>query len=86
MEFFSPPKDAFEDLFSRTAYLGPLREYPQRYYTWEGEHQEGVGQYGQQAVSAQLSARVQRRSIDERILDWLRRLELIYSYDLHPVL
>ena len=77
-------QEAFEDLFSRAYYLGPRREDPQRYYTWKESHPEGIGQYGEKMISALLSGRVRRRSIDEQIMKWLQELELIYSYTLNP--
>lgn len=91
---FSHLKEAFEGLFSQIAYLGPLREYPRHRYTWTGEHPPGVGKDGEQAIPALLSGRIQlrtsisqgkRKSIDEQILDWLQRMELIDSYHLRPV-
>ena len=36
-------------------------------------------------VSAWLSGRVRRRSIDEQIMKWLQELDLIYSYTLSPL-
>ena len=83
-DVFSGLEEAFENLFSRILYLGPLREYPQHTYTWEGDHPKGIGQEGEKAISALLSGRIRRLSIDEQILSWLQRLELIDSYDLHP--
>ena len=76
---------AFENLFSRILYLGPLREHPRHRYTWEGDHPKGIGQQGEKAISALLSGRIRRLSIDEQILSWLQRLELIASYDVLPV-
>ena len=76
---------AFEDLFSRILYLGPLREHPRPRYTWEGDHPKGIGQEGEKAISALLSGRIRNLSIDEQILNWLQRLELIDSYDVLPV-
>lgn len=73
---------AFKDLFSRVHHLGPLREPPRRSYAYSGEHPKGVGQYGEQAVAALLSGRLQLLAIDEQILKWLQRLELIDSYRL----
>ena len=73
---------AFKDLFSRIHHLSPLREPPQHYYVYGGEHPKGVGQYGEQAIPALLSGRIQLLSIDEQILKWLQRLELIHSYRL----
>lgn len=73
---------AFTDLFSRIHHLSPLRQPPQQYYAYGGEHPKGVGQYGEQAIAALLSGRIQLLSIDEQILKWLQRLELIHSYRL----
>ena len=78
-------EEAFENLFSRILYLGPLREHPRPHYTWEGDHPKGIGQEGEKAISALLSGRIRRLSIDEQILSWLQRLELIDSYDVLPV-
>ena len=78
-------EEAFEKLFSRILYLGPLREHPRPHYTWEGDHPKGIGQEGEKAISALLSGRIRHLSIDEQILKWLKQLELIDSYDLHPV-
>ena len=85
LEPFLPLRNAFENLFSRILYLGPLREYPQHTYTWEGDHPKGIGQEGEKAISALLSGRIRRFPIDEQILNWLQRLELIDSYDLRPI-
>lgn len=34
---------AFEQMFSRIYYLGPLRDYPRRQYTWAGSHPADMG-------------------------------------------
>ena len=73
---------AFKDLFSRIHHLSPLREPPRHHYAYGGEHPKGVGRYGEQAIAALLSGRIQLLSIDEQILKWLERLELIDSYRL----
>ena len=82
---FSDLEEAFENLFSRILYLGPLREHPRPRYTWDGDHPKSIGQEGEKAIPALLSGRIRRFPIDEQILNWLQRLELIHSYDLHPV-
>ena len=74
--------NAFEELFSQIRYLGPLREPPRPYYTWGGEHPEGVGQHGRDMVSALLSGRIQLLNLDEQVPRWLQRLGLIDSYRL----
>ncbi len=85
MEISSRFEGDFENLFSRILYLGPLREHPRPHYTWEGDHPKSIGQEGEKAIPALLSGRIRRLPIDEQILSWLQRLELIHSYDLHPV-
>ena len=85
LEFFSGFEKAFENLFSRILYLGPLREHPRRRYPWEGDHPKGIGQYGEKTTSALLSGRIRRLPVDEQIPKWLQRLELIDSYDVQPV-
>lgn len=84
-DVFSDLEKAFENLFSRIRYLRPIREYPRRRYPWEGDHPKDVGQYGEKAISALVSGRIRRLSIDEQILSWLQRLELIDSYDVQPL-
>ena len=84
--FFSPLQTRFENLFHSIDYLGPLREYPRRRYAWQGEHSRGVGQHGEDMVTALFSGLIQRRSLEEQIPQWLQRLDLIDSYRLNPVL
>ena len=84
-DVFSDLEKAFQNLFSRILYLGPLREHPRHRYTWEGDHPKGIGQEGEKAISALLSGRIRNLSIDGQILNWLQRLELIESYNLHPL-
>jgi predicted ATPase len=89
---------AFERLFSRVAYLGPLRKFPARSYLWAGERPVDVGRDGDQAVAALLAARAEQlksprgegkgrryKLIEERIAEWLQRMELIDSFTLKPV-
>ena len=84
-EVFSSLQTRFENLFRSIRYLGPLREYPRRYYAWHGKHSPGVGQRGEDMVTALFSGRIQLRSLDEQIPKWLQRLDLIDSYRLNPV-
>lgn len=87
-----------EQMLSRVAYLGPLREYPRRTYVWGGERPVDVGRRGDQAVAALLAARTERlkggrgrgkarryKPIEERILEWLQEMKLIHSFTLKSV-
>ena len=82
---FSCFREAFENLVAQIRYLGPLREPLPHRYIWEGDHPKGVGKYGEHAIAALLSDRVQLRPTDEQIPKWLQRLELIDSYRLNPI-
>ena len=84
-QFFSPLQTCFENLFRSIRYLGPLREYPRRNYAWQGKHSQGVGQHGEDMVTALFSGRIQLRDTEEQIPMWLQRLDLIDSYRLNPV-
>ena len=85
-EIFSSIQTRFENLFRNIHYLGPLREYPRRNYAWQGKHSPGVGQHGEDMVTALFSGRIQLRDTEEQIPMWLQRLDIIDSYRLNPVL
>ena len=79
----------FEELFSHVYYLGPARVHPKRNYHWEGDHPEDIGRWGDKAIDALLSARVDKRtiqreekeiSIEDRISEWLREMDLAHSF------
>ena len=84
-EVFSSLQTRFENLFCSIRYLGPLREYPRRRYAWQGKHSPGVGQHGEDMVTALFSGRIQLCSLEEQIPQWLQRLDLIDSYRLNPI-
>lgn len=85
LKTFLPLRNAFKHLLSQVNYLGPLRQSPRHHYIWEGDHPKGVGLRGEKMVSALLSARIRRLSVDEQIQKWIKRLELIDSFRLDPV-
>ncbi|MBO2834810.1 DUF3696 domain-containing protein [Pseudomonas aeruginosa] len=85
-----------EAALNRLYYLGPLREYPRRIYTWSGETPESVGQKGELAIPAILAARAQKRQLnrgprrhnapfDEFIAKWLEDLGVIDSFSVKSV-
>lgn len=86
----------FEGLFGRTAYLGPLREYPKRIYTWAGEEPSDVGRKGELAVAAILASRSRgkyispgrkkkKRDLEETIALWLGKMGIIHSFSLKQI-
>jgi predicted ATPase len=83
---------AFEKLFQRVFYLGPLREYPQREYTWAGSQPGDVGRRGERVVDALLASRERglkvsvgggqkRETLEQYVARWLRKLGLIDSFE-----
>lgn len=76
-------------------YLGPLREYPRRQYTWGGERPTNVGLKGELAVPALLAGRgrkayenqrkSKRNTFETRIAQWLVDLDLASSFRVEPV-
>ena len=84
----------FKKLFKHVYPLGPTRVHPQRYYYWEKTHPKEVDLWGNKAVDALLSARIQqlttayngkRVPIEERISKWLQKMELAHSFRLIPI-
>ena len=83
----------FEELFSHVYYLGPTRVKPQRSYHWEGTHPKEIDIWGDKAIDALLSAGVRKLKsstkengvlIEERISEWLQKMELAHSFQLIP--
>ncbi|MCY4525518.1 MAG: DUF3696 domain-containing protein [Anaerolineaceae bacterium] len=70
----------FEEQFQRLHYLGPLREYPLRVYTWAGERPVNVGIRGERAVQALLAA-----GLNDKVFGQLGKLELAQSFEVRPL-
>lgn len=80
---------ALEQQLKRLLYLGPLRDFPKRNYSWAGDAPEHVGNDGDGAVEALLAAAdrkisrgTRKRAIpfQEVIAGWLKRLGLLASF------
>ncbi|MCY4465887.1 MAG: DUF3696 domain-containing protein [Chloroflexi bacterium] len=81
-----------ESQLRRTYYLGPLREYPLRAYTWGGEKPTDVGLKGELAVHAllagthpEVSSGGRRNRLQPRIARLLKDLGLARSFDVRPL-
>ena len=84
----------FERRFQQLYYLGPLREYPQRTYTWAGENPVDVGLKGELAVPALLGGRNRKvypdgrkrySKLETRVAQWLVDLDLAHSFETRPL-
>ena len=96
VSFLGSLVSSFEELLRSVFYLGPLREYPHRIYTWAGDRPRDVGLRGELAVHALLASeaagirvnrgyRKKRRSIQEMVAFWLRELGLVHSFSARPL-
>ncbi|MCE7910115.1 MAG: DUF3696 domain-containing protein, partial [Candidatus Omnitrophica bacterium COP1] len=94
--FLSDLELEFEKLCGSIFYLGPLRDYPKRQYSWAGTRPVDMGRRGERVVDAILAAREQgkfispghkkkRMSLDMRVAQWLKDLELIDQFEVRPV-
>jgi predicted ATPase len=94
--FLSDCELAFEEQLRRVYYLGPLRAYPERRYTWAGGQPSDMGQAGEMAVHAILSSRDRgeriskgrgkdRATLEEYVAEWLQRLGLIAEFHVEAV-
>ncbi|MEM6868884.1 MAG: DUF3696 domain-containing protein [Cyanobacteria bacterium P01_C01_bin.121] len=76
---------SFEIQMREVYYLGPLRDYPRRLYSWSGEMPQSVGNRGEDTILALLASRRQDTYVEEQVAKWLRRLGLIHSFRLSPI-
>ena len=86
----------FKEFFGRIYYLGPLREYPRREYTWAGNEPYDMGQRGGNFIDSMLAAKERGNKISrgkgrkmmylsEYVADWLQKLGLIYEFEVKPI-
>lgn len=89
-----PLSSAFEELFSHVYYLGPARIHPQCHYHWNDKDPTDVGLWGDKVIDALLCAHMRRvknskqgedATIEDRVSEWLRELDLAYSFSLKPI-
>lgn len=94
--FLSDLQLAFENLFGRLYYLGPLREFPQRHYAWKGSEPADMGRRGERVVDALLASQQKgayispghkrkKQTLEERVAHWLKELGLIYDFKVEPI-
>ena len=73
----------FESLMDQLLYLGPLRQYPKRYYQWTGERKSQVIEPdGADAVAALISAARDNESLQEDTANWLKQLGLVDGFSI----
>lgn len=87
---------AWEELFNRLYYLGPLRDYPRRQYTWGGAQPADMGERGEKVIDALLAARSRgdkisrgkgrsKFTLEQYTAHWLKELGLISDFRVDAV-
>lgn len=73
---------AFGELMDDTFYLGPLRQYPKRYYQWTGEKKSQVVEPdGADTISTLVSSERDDKSLQKDVAKWLGNLELVEAFN-----
>ena len=94
--FLSELELEFEKMLRGIYYLGPLRDYPRREYTWAGGDPADMGRRGEYAVAAILAAREKGEKIsrgkgrakftlEQYVAHWLRELKLIEEFRVEEI-
>ncbi len=85
---------ALETALRSIFYVGPLREYPKRLYLWSGESPDHVGERGDRAIEAILSAgsrafnwsaRQRTKPLGAVVAERLRSMGLISDFKVKPL-
>jgi predicted ATPase len=82
---------ALEERLRHVYYLGPLRAYPERRYTWAGAQPIDMGRAGESVVDALLASRergetispgykLRRLTLEAYVAQWLKKLGLIHDF------
>jgi len=66
-------------------YIGPIREYPSRYYVSSGEKASDVGTGGEEAVSVLIQDEVTGGNLTKELSIWLKRLGVADGVHIKPI-
>ena len=94
--FLADLEASYEAELDRIFYLGPLREFPKRDYLWARSRPTDVGQRGEKAIDAILSAtdaketrnlkpKARLKPFQEMVAYWLREMGLIDSFKVEEI-
>jgi len=72
-------------LIENTYYIGPLREYPQRYYIASGEYPRDVGLRGEHTAEVIYFDFKQKETQYEKLRHWMKEMGLAYDIKLSPI-
>jgi len=73
-------------LVERLYYIGPLREYPQRYYIASGEYPRDVGLRGEHTAEVIYFNFRRKPNHKEKLMRWMKLMDLAYDVKLSKVI
>ena len=96
IDFLADLEIGLEERLESVYYLGPLRAYPERSYTWSGAQPMDMGEAGQSVVDAIIASRERgdkigqgrgrpRLTLEQYVAQWLKRLGLIHEFRVAPI-
>ncbi len=83
-EFLLDSLRVIDDVMRDVYYIGPLREYPRRYYVLSGDVPREVGSRGENALSTLLTSRNQEYLLT-KVNEWLRRFGLAKKFQIREI-
>jgi len=85
----------FESLIDDVLYLGPLRHYPQRIYSWTGAASKSIGPTGENTIGLLLTSERDRTrehlrrnesvSLLEQVSEWLAKMGLVSEFQIEAI-
>ena len=96
IDFLADLEIGLEERLDSVYYLGPVRAYPERSYTWSGAQPTDMGEAGQSVVDAIIASRElgemigqgrgrPRLTLEGYVAQWLKRLGLIHEFRVVPL-
>jgi len=75
--YFHFVSSLLKDYLHRIIYIGPLREYPERVYSYSGNIPSNVGKSGKYTPDILMK----RKDLVDKVNDWFKRFEIRYKLD-----
>ena len=67
----------FETLIRQIHYLGPIRQYPERYYLWTGSVPGTIEPDGGNTIQTLIASEKQKNKVLQNVADWIVKLSLV---------
>ncbi len=72
-------------LMGRVTYLGPLRSFPQRVYSWRGTTWREIGPRGERVIDVMLASERNNPDLVRQVSAWLAQMELVSDFEIQPI-